>query len=152
MGKKNENNDPNKLKPEEYNVYQMLNTATAFLNAAKRCNEPSFQQLGWSHPLLVPIVTNVALSCELFLKTILRENNASKKEHNLLKLFESLPEGTRRDIIGSNNYQDFISKLNQNSCLFQEWRYIYEYHLRSLNISFLFDFAERLSNYVERLV
>ncbi len=150
--KKNEKDDPNKLKTEEYNTIQMLCTAGAFLQSAKRCNEPSFLQLGWSHPLLVPIVTNLALSCEIFLKTILRENSTPEKGHNLLKLFESLPEETKKDIVDSSDSQEFISQLNQNSCLFVEWRYIYEHHLRSLSISFLFDFAERLSNYTKQLV
>lgn len=93
--KKEVNNDPNKIKLEECNTTQMLDTARAFLKAAKRCNEPSFQQLGWAHPLLVPIVTNISLSCELFLKTILRKINTSQKGHDLLKLFETLPEETK---------------------------------------------------------
>lgn len=150
--KKTENNDTNKLKPEEYNPNQMLGTARAFLKAAKRCNEPSFQQLGWSHPLLVPIVTNVSFSCELFLKTILREINTPQKEHDLFKLFETLPEEIKNDIIGLDDNQEFILNLKQTSCLFEKWRYIYEYHLHSLNITFLFNFAERLSIYAEQLV
>ncbi len=141
--------NPNKRKPEEFSTTQMFFTAKAFLSAAKRCNEPSFKELGWAHHLIVPIVTNVSFSCELFLKTILREENKFPREHNLHKLFVMLSEKTQKDIIGEDDNEEFISILIQNSCLFEEWRYIYEYHLRSLNISFLFDFAERLSVYTD---
>lgn len=152
MGTKDKENEyPNKPKLKEYNTNLMLTTARSFLMAAKRCNEPPLEQMGWSHPLLVPIVTNIAFSCELFLKTILNEYDLSPKhEHNLLKLFEALPKEAKNNIIGSNDNQDFILKLKQNSYLFKEWRYIYEHHLRSINISFLFDFAERLSCYAEQ--
>lgn len=148
--KKIKKEDHNKLKPEEYNTNQMLGVARAFLKAAKLCNKQPIEQMCWSHSLLVPIVINLSLSCELFLKTVLNAHNSSKEGHNLLQLFESLPEEVRKDIIGQNDRQDFILKLNQNSCLFEEWRYVYERQPRSINITFLFDFAERLSCYAEQ--
>ena len=57
----------------------MLDTARVFLMAATRCNEPPVQQVGWSHPLLIAIVTNAAFSCELFLKAILKEYSLLKE-------------------------------------------------------------------------
>ncbi len=145
MAKKKGNDDPNKLKPEEYSTKQMLSAAKAFLKAAKLCNEPSYKQIGWAHPLIVPIVTNISFACELFLKTLLEINNTLHREHDLLKLFKFLPEEARKNIVGSDDYDDFISKLEQNSGLFEEWRYIYESQVRSIDISFLFDLAERMS-------
>lgn len=149
---KKQNANPNKLKPEEYNTNQILSVARAFLKVAKLCNNPPLEQVGWVHPLLVPMVTNLALSCELFLKTVLNEHKSPKEGHNLLILFESLPEEIKEDIIGPNDHQDFILKLRQNACLFEEWRYIYERQPRSINISFLFNLAERLSCYAEQFI
>ena len=152
MDKKKGYKDHNKIKPGEYNTRQMMGTARAFLNAAKRCNDPPVQQLGWSHPLIVPIITNAAFACELFLKTLLKKHSSLKQGHNLLELFQSIPEETKNEIIGSNDSQEFIEELNQISCLFEEWRYIYENQLRSLNLRFLFDFAERLSYCAGKIV
>ncbi len=64
MSKKEE---PNEVKPEQYNPRQIMDIANAFLKAAKKCNDaPSIESSGWVHPLLVPIVVNVSLACELF--------------------------------------------------------------------------------------
>lgn len=139
-----------KLRSEKYDTRQMLGVARAFLKAAKLCNEPPIKQVGWVHPLLVPIVTNLAFSCELLLKTLLTGHNSPKEGHNLLELFESLPEEAKNDIIGPDDKEDFTLILNQNACLFKEWRYIYERQPRSININFLFDFAERLSCYANQ--
>ncbi len=149
--KHKEKTNPNKLKPEEYSSSQMLGAARAYLKAAKLCNDPPVKQMGWVHPLLVPMATNLAFSIELLLKTVLNGFNSPIKGHNLFELFESLPEEAKKNIIGLDDKQDFLLILKQNSCLFEEWRYIYERQPRSINISFLFDFAERLSCYAEQL-
>jgi len=145
MKDKDNNKDPGKLKTDEYNPTQMRNVAKAFLLAAKRCNEPPVKQVGWSQPLLIPIVTNLAFACELFLKTLLQKSGSPKGGHNLLDLFNSLPEEIQNEITGLNKSQEFVIELKQISRLFEEWRYIYEHHLKSLNFSFLLEFAERLS-------
>lgn len=137
-------------KSEEYSAIQMLGTARAFLMAARKCSEPGIQQLGWSHASLIPVVTNMAFSCELFLKAILKEANSPERGHNLLKLYDALPADVKRDITGLDNEQDFLSEIDHIACLFEEWRYIYEYNLHSLNFSFLSDFAERLSTYAQK--
>lgn len=138
--------DPSKLEPEEYNVKQMLGTARAFLKAANKCNEPSYKEIGWAHPLLVPIVVNISFACELFLKTLLKINDLPLiGGHDLSKLFCSLPKTIQNEIIGSDDGKEFAFHLKQNSCLFEEWRYIYECQLGSINLDFLFSFAEKMS-------
>ncbi|MFV0240913.1 MAG: hypothetical protein ACK5H4_12855 [Lacrimispora sphenoides] len=113
--------NPNKLKPEEYNEKQMLDTARAFFKAAKMCNEPSYKEMGWVHPLLIPIVVNISLACELFMKTLMKINDGTLiGEHNLLKLFNALPEKVRSDVIGSDDCDTFTFCLKQNACLFEE--------------------------------
>lgn len=100
--------DPNKLKPEEHNTRQMLGVAKTFLMCAKKCNEPPAQQHGWTHPLLIPIITNAAFSCELFLKTLLAKHNIPKKKHKLDELFEALPEDIKKEIIGFNDRKNIL--------------------------------------------
>lgn len=63
-------NDPNYLPQGELNPKRIFDTAHSFLLAAQHCNEPCVQTVGWSQILLVPVVVNTALSCELFLKAI----------------------------------------------------------------------------------
>ena len=146
MAKKEKKKDINKINPEEYNPQQMMNTANAFLVAAKKCNnDPSIEQLGWSHPLFVPIVTNVAFAYKLFLKALLQKCKTFKGGHNLFELFQDLPDEIKSNIIGSKDSNLFIGELTRVSCLFEEWRYIYERHLTSLDLYFLLDFAEELS-------
>mgnify|MGYP000631005449 CR=1 FL=1 len=143
---KKRKDDPNKLKPEEYNEKQMLITARAFLKAANRCNEPSYKEIGWAHPLIIPIVVNISFACELFMKTLLKiSDDKLIGGHDLSKLFCSLPEKIQNDIIGSDDCDRFALYLKQNSCLFEEWRYIYENQPRSINLDFLFSFAEKMS-------
>jgi len=145
--------DINKIKIEEYNPRQMAYTAKAFLASAKKCNSnPSVELIAWAHPLLIPIVTNTAFACELFLKALLQNSKTLKGGHNLLELFQSLPEEIKRDIIGSRNSTHFFEELTRISCLFEEWRYIYERQLTSLNFRFLLDFAEDLSSITDIIV
>ncbi|MDN0032388.1 hypothetical protein QVN85_05685 [Oscillibacter valericigenes] len=138
--------DHGKLKPEEYNEKQMLAIARAFFKAANKCNEPSYKEMGWTHPLLIPIVVNISFACELFIKALLKINDLSiKREHDLSKLFCSLPETVRNEIIGSDDRDKFTFRLKQNSCLFEDWRYIFENQPRSIDLDFLFAFAEKMS-------
>ncbi len=153
MAKKEKTGDINKINPEEYNPRQMMNTANTFLSAAKKCNnDPSVELIGWSHPLLVPIVTNTAFACELFLKALLQKSKMLKGGHNLLDLFQDLPDELKSNIIGPQDSNLFIEELTRVSCLFEEWRYIYERQLTSLNFRFLLDFAEGLSTITNKIV
>ncbi|WP_313133242.1 hypothetical protein [Anaerocolumna sp.] len=147
-----EKNNPNKLSFEEFSTIQMFNLANAFIAAANRCNEPQIEQIGWMHPLLVPIVTNVSFSCELFFKTILRNHNIPAHHHDLYKLFKLLPKEVQNEIIDKDDYESFTVNLKQNSSLFEQWRYLYESSLQSLNVRFLFDLAKRLSAYITQQI
>lgn len=145
-------NNPNKLSIEEFSTIQMFNLANAFIAAANRCNEPKIEQTGWMHPLLVPIVTNVSFSCELLFKTILKVHNISAHHHDLYKLFELLPKEVQNEIIGKDDIESFTENLKQNANLFEQWRYLYEISLQSINVRFLFNLAERLSAYITQQI
>lgn len=138
------------MKPEEYNEKQMLGTARAFFKAANKCNEPSYKEIGWVHPLLIPIVVNISLACELLMKTLMKVNDRPLiGEHNLSILFNALPEKVRNEIIGSDDCDTFTFCLKQNSCFFEEWQYIYENQLRSINLNFLFSLTEKMSSLID---
>ena len=143
-----------KLKVDEYNTRQMYFIASEFLYAAKRCNEPEVKEIGWSQPFLVPIIVNLAFSCEIFIKTILRNKNLNipKSKHELFTLFERLPVDTKNEIIGLNDHSNFYSELKSISYTFAKWRYIYEYPLPSINFGFLFEFAEKLNTHTEKML
>lgn len=151
-GKKHEENI-NKIKPENYSPRQIMNTANSFLAAVHMCNKnPTVEMVGWGHPLIVPIVTNAAFACELFLKALLQKNNRLKSSHRLLDLFQALPGEIKDDIISLKDGELFIKELTKISCLFEEWRYIYERQLISLNFKFLVNFAEELSAITNKTV
>jgi len=74
MPEKKKEEDINKIKPKNYNPRQMMYTANSFLATVHLCNmNPTVAMVGWGHPLIVPIVTNAAFSCELFLKSLLQK-------------------------------------------------------------------------------
>lgn len=147
MAKNNQTQYNDKSIFKEYDYKQIIDFGKVFLDAAKKCNKPNISSVGWSHPLLVPIITNMAFSCELFLKAILKhDNNDTKKTktHNLKDLFNELQENIKSEIMKPYNEEDFMAKLENISNLFMEWRYLYERHLGSVEYNFLCDFSEKL--------
>ncbi|MGW8956958.1 hypothetical protein [Paenibacillus sp. NPDC055715] len=92
----------------------------------------------------VPAITTAAFSCELALKSICQSlNGKAPKGHDLYKLFKTLDESTRKDIMNRtiNAYNlkseilkvdDRIDENNFNNLLtyhkdsFTIWRYFYE--------------------------
>lgn len=92
------------------------------------------------------------LHVELLLKTILQKHDLLRNEHNLLGLFNYLPKDAKNEIISLDDCGTFIKELSSISCLFEEWRYIYEYYLSSINLSFLLESANRLYIYTAELL
>ncbi len=148
MTKNNKKRYNNNKKPKDYDYRQIKELGKAFLDTAKKCNNPKIEFTGWTHPLLVPIITNMAFSCELFLKAILKHDNKEIKTHNLKELFNNLPEDIKNKIMKSQNEEDFMAKLENISNLFEEWRYLYERYPNSVEYNFLCYFSEKLSKIV----
>ncbi len=76
--------------------------------------------------------------------------NKKTRGHNLLELFQDLPHELKCNIIGSKDRKAFIEELTRISCLFEEWRYSYEYQIKSFKFPFLIDFAESLSSVTDK--
>ena len=107
-----------------------------------------------------PAITNYALACEIYLKTLLLyENKKAKRQHALDKLFASLSDEVRRDI----NYSTFqkypeydvlsgkiltdafgIELIKREAKAFETWRYSYEYNDLSCDIGYFVAFSEAL--------
>ena len=69
-----------KNKFEEYDYKQIAILGKSFLDAAKICDNPKIGEVGWSHYLIVPIITNMSFACELFLKAILKHDEIQQKK------------------------------------------------------------------------
>ena len=82
-----------------------------------------------------PVLVNGAFSIELSLKAILAKNGVDyEKEHNLLILFQMLPQKFRDEILGfliekAPEYSDpdiFFDEFLLSSNAFVDWRYCFE--------------------------
>lgn len=84
-----------------------------------------------------PCVTNLALSCELYLKAIygLENSNRAFEKHNLSQIFDKLSEERKSAI--AREYVSFQKNLALPDCLtvhdnaYVTWRYYYEYETDS---------------------
>lgn len=92
--------------------------------------DPSFR------PLSIPYVVNTAFCLELYLKAISLRHGSNQKGHDLLKIYDNLPdeaissisarideakEETRYD--GETNERDLLSVIKDSFC---QWRYAHE--------------------------
>lgn len=141
--------DTTKYKADEIGYQQISSIGKAYLDVAKKSNDPSIECMGWSHPLFIPIITNMAFACELFLKSLLKRDGKQTRGHKLIELFEALKDELKDDIIGSEESEEFKCNLSKISNLFVDWRYVYEQPLDDIEFSFLSTFAERLLAVIE---
>ena len=135
----------------QYDAKQMYDIADAFWLAAKRCDEPRIIEVGWVQRLIVPVIVNYAFACELFIKAMLQKEGSLslKSGHSLEQLFKKLSDETQQRIIKEIPKCDFKTELNNISLAFQEWRYIYEIEIHSINMVFLELFATALKQEIE---
>lgn len=141
--------DLTKYKADEIEWQQIASIGKTYLDAVKKCNNPSIECVGCSHPLFIPIITNMAFACELFLKSLLQRDGKEIRSHKLFELFNALEDKLKEEIIGSVNSDDFMCKLGKVSNIFVGWRYLYESPLACVEVDFLRDFAERMLIIIE---
>ena len=92
------------------------------------------------HGLIIVVPTLLGLASELALKALhMREDGTAPKCHDLLQLFDQLPERTRRRLERGMPrvpdvhpalppvYPGIRDALEANRTLFVEWRYLHEY-------------------------
>lgn len=116
-----------KTEPAERSFRQ----ANDFLLAATRCAVPKSAPTGEQWPA-VPIITNMAFACELYLKALLLAAAHKPRGHELRALFDNLPKKVRDSL--ADRYENltgtpparFRSELNDISKAFVDWRYVFE--------------------------
>ena len=138
-----------------YDACRIFRHACAYLDCAKFCqNEPNsiVERYKW---YTTPEITNTAFACEIFMKALaFTASDKLPRGHELAKLWEVL---TPQDQLGIKNevYQIegdmseelFCEKLASISKAFDAWRYVYEKHGASVELSFLRAFSEALREY-----
>ena len=140
--------DSDRLPFDEYDPKMALSAADSFYLAAERCNQQEYigDHFMW---LPVPAIVNYAFACEVYMKALLMEPGAKEiKGHNLLDLFDMLPNEMQMDIQQTIDCSKspFREMLTNTSDLFEECRYIYEYKSLRINLKFLQELSGSLKS------
>lgn len=99
------------------------------------------------------ICSNIAFSCELFLKSILFKNEIDcRSEHDLFKLYNLLPQKDReaikkKHLCGNINRESFDINLKEVGKSFVVLRYSYERKRMAYNLQFLLELLMALDDY-----
>lgn len=140
---------PEKLKKNRKSYIQ----ARAFYFAAKRCGrEEECEESGLPQNLNMPEYVNIAFACELYLKTLIYQNEEIIREHNFLELFKELNKIDRQRVkeILKMSDSDITELLDEHSDLFEEMRYYFEFNKYgakegfSVPLDFFYSFANAL--------
>ena len=123
----------------ECDSQKIINSANAFLLAAERAREQRPLGSGQLQMLLVPAVVCTAFAVELYFKGIIALENKNARGHELSKLFDRLSKESQTILIATLQLDrpNFEQKLKAISCLFVEWRYIFEQRSANVDFSFL---------------
>ena len=96
----------------------------------------------------VPYIVNVALACELFLKSLISDGNTSVWGHKWSDLFSKLSDKQKEKLLNHPYFKgsdSFDASLKEGDCIFEGWRYYFEHQKQlSVDIIFLDHFAEVL--------
>lgn len=101
-----------------------------------------------------PQIVNLALACEIYLKTLLVFRDAKiGKKHKLNELFDSLPESDK-NIIDRETFRRYPfpspfrqRKIDVEANAFVQWRYSYEKYRISCDVGYLEALAKTLQEY-----
>lgn len=103
--------------------------ARNFFFAAIRCGRAEIcEESGVYQVLPIPEYVNIALSCELYMKTLLYKGGERIREHKLIILFDRLDVKLQKKLSDDLEMpiQEIRNLLEEHSKLFQEMRYRFE--------------------------
>ncbi len=112
---------------EKFLVYEAKSFYNAFIALEKLYLDGETNML-----FFIPMLVNGAFSVEITLKAILYKNGIEyEKEHNLLNLFNMIPDSLKLEIMGhvreeAPDYEEieqFAEELMLSSYAFEDWRY-----------------------------
>ncbi|MFC3552500.1 HEPN domain-containing protein [Lysobacter cavernae] len=118
-------------------------TSTAFLEAYRRCMDETASS-GKNEAMFIPALVCAAFSAEVGLKALLLQAGKAARGHDLVRLFNRLPDELQLDIFGrmSMEASQFAANLNHVRDAFKDWRYMYEFNdERFISVAFVSNFA-----------
>lgn len=122
-------------------------TSTAFLEAYRRCMS-DVTAADNQEVMFIPALVCAAFSAEVGLKALLLQAGQRGRGHDLVELFQALPEELRLEIVRfvGKTPEDFVKNLTDAKNAFLEWRYIYESaDARSISLEFVARFATAIA-------
>lgn len=133
----------------------IYNIANAFYLAGKRCLT-DVKLLQSTEYLLIPWITNLCFSCELFMKSIYFNNSWKKVHwHELKELFEKLPINIQKNIndffssqISEITPKDFINEISD---YFVKIRYDFENVIEAYRDYEIWIFSDSLYNETSKI-
>ena len=131
---------------EDYKLWSKgcYRQADEFYRVAYRCRDMLLS--GESNA----VYTNISFACELYLKSLLFAQNIDcRREHNLFKLYKSLPEKMQEQLkdlhpCGNIPKENFELELRELGKSFTVFRYIYERSTIAWNAQFLLELLDTL--------
>lgn len=139
---------PMKKPKQDINPHSILDVAKAFVIAGDRLSEkrpiPGPGNM-YERPL-VPLITSLAFSIELSMKSIIAADGRSSWGHDLYPLFIDLPELVKRQVVADMDSTELAirSQLEQANKSFEEWRYVFEFAYLNLDRGFMDQLAKVL--------
>lgn len=115
----------------------MYHQARSFAEVSKRLYQSNRHLQSWRNTDVAPFVVNTCFALEVYLKGIIElVDGGSPKGHDLLKIFEKLPEKIQNQLeakfSGVVKEDGPVETLSIRECLkqhqnaFVDWRYLYE--------------------------
>lgn len=137
-----------------FNAYEVLKESNETLIARlsnSADNRPDAKMFG-TRPAMGVDVVCLAFSVELYIKNLHYVlTNEAPRGHNILALFNDLPEPTQREILSFHsiakygwNMSEFKNEIGAISDGFEKWRYSYEVTTVRYNSYFALVFVEAL--------
>lgn len=141
------------------NPRKKLSTEEDFIKYAEAAYESAKEYMHASLILLphltecsIPMMSNVAFTCELFLKVILTYTHTvtdekQLREHNLYKLYNKIEDKSMQERIRKDTLEEsFDLNLKEIGKAFEVTRYIHEYKGMACNVKFLYMLMNSLHN------
>lgn len=114
---------------------EIFSTAIAFANTSSHIYENDLKQSPRNGAGIVPFVVNATFAIELYIKALAKKHHVTLRGHELLKLYEKLPQEALKEIEQVIHkcaddrkiaQPDFVKYLNELKNAFVDWRYIFE--------------------------
>jgi len=127
--------DQRGLLKERVPAGEIFSTAVAFADTSAHLYKNGLKKKPSKGAHIVPFVVNATFAIELYFKALAKKHGVALRGHELLKLYQELPQEALKEIeqaipgcandrkISSPNFFEYLKELNS---AFVDWRYIFE--------------------------